>query len=348
MRTSPGPAPWDYGPRPTASPPSTTSATARSSVGRIEVVENAHRLGEQGVVAARLLLDPAQHGLETSGVGHRYAADVEKVHRGADRCERGVLVQPEARGEHLEGHAVLHVRELRAVEVEADGVLRTFAWPRDPDEPGVAIDESLDEPRAREAVDPWGFASRPYALLETPGIDLAQSTLGKARFAASVQLAVSRLQRIERACGLGAGFAGEEIDLRELGHCALEAPDRRLAAPRSQGLERSLRRRDALDQGPVVRAAIEELADVRELRSRPRLQLGGHGEATLRPDVGLELGETARIGGGRQHVDAIAQHAAAGFLERAPKTHPQGGVPGRQAEHQGVEAFHCVICITNK
>src|SRR5207253_4066358 len=138
------------------------------------------------------------------GIRHRDAAHVEKVHRGADGCERGVLLQPEARGEHLEGHAVLHVSEFGSVEVEPDGVLRTFAWPCDPDEPGVAIDESLDEPRAREAVDPWGFASRPYALLETPGIDLAQSTLGKARFAASVQLAVSRLQRIERACGLGA------------------------------------------------------------------------------------------------------------------------------------------------
>src|SRR5438132_8611566 len=102
MRTSPGPAPWDYGPRPTASPPSTTSATARSSVGRIEVVEDAHRFGEQRVVAACLLLDPAQHGLEAPGIGHRDAADVEKVHRGADGCERGILVEAEAGEENLE------------------------------------------------------------------------------------------------------------------------------------------------------------------------------------------------------------------------------------------------------
>src|SRR2546430_11507467 len=148
MRTSPEPERSGYGPRPTASPPSTTSATARSSVGRIEVVEDAHRFGEQRVVAARLLLDPAQHGLEAPGIGHRDAADVEKVHRRADRGERGVLVEAEAREEHLEGDAVLHVRELRAVEVEADRILRAFARTRDPGEPRIAIDESLDQPRA--------------------------------------------------------------------------------------------------------------------------------------------------------------------------------------------------------
>src|SRR2546425_737812 len=173
------------------------------------MVENTHRLGEQGVVAARLFLDPAQHGLETSGVGHRYAADVEKVHRGADRCERGVLFEAEAREENLEGDAVLHVRELRAVEVEADRILRAFARTRDPGESRIAIDESLDQPRAREAVDPRRLPCRPYALLETPGIDLAQAAFGKARLAAGVHRAVSCLQCRHRGGGLGLRLAGE-------------------------------------------------------------------------------------------------------------------------------------------
>src|SRR5439155_23147483 len=143
--------------------------------------------------------------------------------RRADRGERRVLVEAEARKQDLEGDAVLHVREFGAVIVEAHGVLRALARPVNPGEARFAVDESLDQPRARQAVDPRGFASRPYALLETPGIELPQAALGKSRFAARVQLAVSRLQRIERARGLGAGFAGEEIDLRELGRGALEA-----------------------------------------------------------------------------------------------------------------------------
>src|SRR2546430_5465049 len=134
MRTSPEPERSGYGPRPTASPPSTTSATDRSSVGRIEVVEDAHGFGEQRVVAARLLLDAAEHGLKPPCVGHRDAADVEEVHHGADRSERGVLVEAEARKENLEGDAVLHVRELGAVEIKTDGVLRAFARTCDPGE----------------------------------------------------------------------------------------------------------------------------------------------------------------------------------------------------------------------
>src|SRR5204862_1527491 len=91
------------------------------------MIEDAHRLGEQRVVAARFLFDPAQHGLEPTRVGDRDATDVEEVHRGADGSERGILVEPEAREQHLESYAVLYVRGLGAVEIEAHRLLRAFA-----------------------------------------------------------------------------------------------------------------------------------------------------------------------------------------------------------------------------
>src|SRR5437868_14000628 len=149
-RTSPAPARSGYGPRPTASPPSTTSATARSSVARVEEIQDAHRLGEKRVVAARLLLRALEHGFQGLGVGRRDTADVEEVDGGADFCERGVVLQAEGRQQHLEGHAVLDVSELRAVEVEADRLLRAFARARDPGEGRLAVDEALDQPGARE------------------------------------------------------------------------------------------------------------------------------------------------------------------------------------------------------
>src|SRR6185503_11712865 len=100
--TSRARARWVSGPRPIASRPSTTSAT-RLGKSAVHQVKDAHCLGEQRVVAARLLARALEHGLEPLGVGRRNAADVEKMHRRADHREGGVAVQAEAPGEHLEG-----------------------------------------------------------------------------------------------------------------------------------------------------------------------------------------------------------------------------------------------------
>src|SRR6185503_12850176 len=107
------------------------------------------------------------------------------MHRRADLGERRVAFQPEGRKQHLEGHAVLHMGELGAVEVEPDRLLRALARAGDPREAGLAIDEALDQPGAREPVDPGRFARGPHALAIAAVADLAQRALREARLAAA-------------------------------------------------------------------------------------------------------------------------------------------------------------------
>ena len=62
------------------------------------------------------------HGFETGGLGNGGAAHVERVNHLCDPPQRGLLLQPEARDQHLERHAFADVRERGAVEVETECV----------------------------------------------------------------------------------------------------------------------------------------------------------------------------------------------------------------------------------
>src|SRR2546425_6942059 len=257
MRTSPGPAPWVYGPRPTASPPSTTSATARSSVSRIEVVEDPHRFGEQRVVVAGLFLDAAEHRLEAPGVGHGDPVHVQKMHHGAERRERRVVVEAETRQQDFEGHAIVDVRELGTVEVEADGLPRTLARPLDPCEPGVPIDEPLDEPGAGEAIDPRILASRPHALLVAGLVDELQSLPGGARLAAGIGVLKAPFESGDGLGSLPFRLSRKEIDLRELVERALQALHGGLRLAVSKPRQGLAHHADLLRQRAIVRAPVK-------------------------------------------------------------------------------------------
>src|SRR5437016_803007 len=127
-RTSRARARGGCGPRRTALPPSTTSATGACESG-VRQVEDAHGLCEERVVAARLLARALEHGFEALRLRCRGAADVEEMDRRRDGGERGVVVQTERLGQDFERHAVLDVSEFRAIEVVADRLLRAFARP---------------------------------------------------------------------------------------------------------------------------------------------------------------------------------------------------------------------------
>src|SRR5688572_24525927 len=116
------------------------------------------------------------------------------MHRAPDRRERRIRVEPEARHQHLEGDAVLHMGELGAIVVEADRFLWALTGPRDPCKFRLAIDEALDEPGARQPVNPGCCAGRPDALLESLAVERAQTALGEARFAAAMHRGVGALQ----------------------------------------------------------------------------------------------------------------------------------------------------------
>src|SRR5262245_10870847 len=156
------------------------------------------------------------------------------MHRGADRGEPRIVIEAEAREENLECHAVIDVRELRTVEIEAYGLPWTVARTIDPSELGLAIDESLDEPRAREAIHPQILARCPHPLLIPGWIDLSHSLPGRMRFAARVCFLKALFEGRERVGCLELGLAREEIDARQLVECALQPVHRRLRLARSQ------------------------------------------------------------------------------------------------------------------
>src|ERR1043165_7834925 len=76
-----------------------TAESLTAPVRRVQVIEDGVRLGDHLVVAASLFAHAAKQGLETFRVRHRNAARVEEMHRGADRGDRRIGVEAEARGE---------------------------------------------------------------------------------------------------------------------------------------------------------------------------------------------------------------------------------------------------------
>src|SRR5688572_24772898 len=105
------------------------------------------------------------------------------MHRGADRCEGRVAFQPEVRHEDLERHARADMRERGPVEIKAHGVPWAEARRINPGEARLLVDEPLDEPRAREPVDPQVLARRPKAaavLRRVQALDAAARRTGLA------------------------------------------------------------------------------------------------------------------------------------------------------------------------
>src|SRR6185295_13699237 len=92
--------------------------------------------------------------LEPGGVRDRDAADIEEVDGGGELMQPAVALEAEAREQDFERHAIADVREVGAVEVEAEGAPGPVAGLVQPFEARLAVDEALDEPGACEAVDP--------------------------------------------------------------------------------------------------------------------------------------------------------------------------------------------------
>src|SRR5882672_2120094 len=199
------------------------------SISRVEQIEDPHCLGQQLVVCAGRFPRSSQNGFETPGVSHGDAADVEKVDRSADRDERGIVIQAETREQHFESHPVARVREFGPVKIEANGFSRTVLRPLDPGELGLAVDEALDQPGAREPVDPRAAAGRPDAILEFRRIEAPDAFFGCPWLAARIQLLSLRLKAGKRILGLRFRRPGEEIAFRELLEEAAQALHQRVS-----------------------------------------------------------------------------------------------------------------------
>src|SRR5687767_3234210 len=150
------------------------------------------------------------------------------MHCRADLRERRIAFQAEALQQHLVGHAILDMRELGAVEIEADGALRALARAPEPGEFRLAVDEALDQPSARQAVDPEVGACGPDAPAVAAGAARAQLSLRRPRLAAGISFPIALLEPGKRCRRLRFRFAGKEVGPGNLVEQALQATHRRL------------------------------------------------------------------------------------------------------------------------
>src|SRR6267143_1065192 len=160
------------------------------SMSRVEKIEDPHCLGKQLVVGAGCFPRSAQH---------------------------------------FESHAVTRVREFGPLKIEANGISRTVPRALDPGELGLAVDEALDQPGAREPVDPRVAAGRPDAILEFRRIEAPDAFFGCPGLAARIQLLRLRLEAGKRILGLRFRRPREEIAFRELLEGAAQALHQRLS-----------------------------------------------------------------------------------------------------------------------
>ena len=148
------------------------------------------------------------------------------------------------------------------------------------------------------------------------------------------------LQGPQRITRLGLRLARKEVDRGQILERSLEALHRRVGLALAESGERWLRRVDPADELAVLRAAIEELACMVELRGG-ELDTDLHREPVRGANLGFDLGErreSRRVGW--QEIDAVAQHPAARTFQGSPHAHADGRIPGGKAEDEGGECGH--------
>src|SRR6185437_1038982 len=160
---------------------------------------------------------------------------------GSQAGERLVLLEPEAREEHLESHLVAGVSELRAIEIEAYGLLRHLLDAPQPEELRLCVNEAANEPGRGDAIDPEPLAGRPgtaRVLLRIAAADLVAGGVGLIRREPGIEGSfrvgqcalhlIARLAREVVACDDGrylapkSGKALSRFILAKLPHRSLE------------------------------------------------------------------------------------------------------------------------------
>jgi len=331
------------GPPKLMKPSLSQNASAATERGVPGIEGSAGRFGE-AVVVGMQGAQPGQQRLDAGRFCHRQPADIERMHDGAQACKRGVAVERELAQQHLEGHQAAAVRELRAVEVEADGALGLVRRRCDPQETRLRIDEAADQPHAGDAVNPKAPARGPGLASVVaghqrrhPGVPLCPRFVG---CETPLHLLAQRLECLLNLLARGARKVVDRLDLlrRLLERLQPAQQFGGLAAPHvpRQGLA-------LLVQRAVLGRPVEQ--------QRPPARLLGL--RLDRQDFGMPAGglnlhdqgiEDVRLGLRRQQVGAVAQCRRAQRLGLSPNAHAQRGVASRLGRDQQLPAARARRC----
>src|SRR5882762_4642379 len=88
-------------------------------------------------------------------------AEVEVVNQGPHPGETPVSLECEAGHEYLEGHFRVQMSEFGTIEIKAERLLRAILRTLQPQKFCIGVDETSDEPRRGNPIDPQAFSRRP-------------------------------------------------------------------------------------------------------------------------------------------------------------------------------------------
>ena len=295
-------------------------------------IEDAADLRQQRIVVGEALARAGEHGLEAARFGHEALADVQRTHHGAEPCQRRIAIQAECRGQHFEGDARADVRELGAVEVEADRVRRAVPGGVQPQEACVAVDEAADQPGAGDPVHPQpaprgpgpsaigGRVAPPDGLVARVRLTRRQAQLGRPD-----ELAQGRR-------GLLAGVVRKIIDGAQRVMVAAQPAQAAPDVLRRHGGQRLRAAGQGASPCLVLGAAIEQRSITGFFLFRSGMHAGQPGRPVLACDV---VGKRAQLrfqgGQGRQQIGAVAQRRTTERLQRAPDAYAQRRAVAGQA-----------------
>src|SRR6266404_5267172 len=285
--------------------------TLCTPVGMIKTVEYRTHVLQQRVVVRLKRACSGNDRREAGRFGYRNATDVEVMHERAQARQRRIVLKSEACNQDLESHFRVNVGEACTVEVKADSSFRTIFRQFQPDKLSLRIDESTDQPRRADAINPQALSGCPNASSIVLAVAAQNLAFGGMRLLGRELGGQSRLRIQYGAFELSTRFAREEIH---------GAERRRLASRSGQAStclalielrkflpQRVQRCSDRLVVGRAVKECSERVA-LSATRVTGELEEVGRPAAALDLML-LSLEHLTRGIRHRQHVHAVAQGA---------------------------------------
>ena len=234
------------------------------------------------------------------------------------------------------------VAEGRAVEVEADRLLRAVGRRLQPDEARLRVDEAADQPGAGQTVDPGPAPRGPGATAVVGDVQPRDGALRRMRFVGRKGLREIGLELAQRGVGLALRFAREEVDRNALIERLAQLARLFQRLGRRIGVERRATGGDVGQQGAEIVTAVEQGPMVATVHAHHVCvtALLAHVDS----DAGQQLPVRVTVG---QQIHAVAQHGSTTGLERAPGAHACRGVLGRQRQDQQMpmhDVDHTTCC----
>lgn len=135
----------------------------------------------EGVITQAAFSRTCHDCLESGGLRYDEATDIERMNHVREPHHPRLAIHAKTGSEHFKGHAAVDVRETRAIEVEPHSALRALTRRSKPQEPGVAINKTFDEPCAGHPINPkmlTGSPNAPLKLVVIQGADGSFALVG--------------------------------------------------------------------------------------------------------------------------------------------------------------------------